>query len=187
MNKYMGSSTYTDNNRNPFTKMDRKKSGITDAMMENAIRNYKEKYLNCFPKYSNNTNSSSNPINPKNKHSAPHTDSDRNSFTYMNSDPNNYENNPFTNVDSNYNKSEKKSNQTKSGGYFVYVKSPLFWDEVTYTWRKRGGTITNPNNYSYLPWMVLTQEIEQKRCKIVPSRSRVLEYFKVFPVKSQIF
>ena len=81
-NKYMGSSTYTDNNRNPFTKMDRKKSGITDAMMENAIRNYKEKYLSAFPKYSNNTNFYSN---PKNKHSTPHTDSDsdRNSFTYV--------------------------------------------------------------------------------------------------------
>jgi hypothetical protein len=143
----MGSSTYTDNNRNPFTKMDRKKSEITDAMMEDAIRNYKEKYLSCFPKYSNNTDSYSD---SKNKHSTQHTDSDRNTFTYVNSDPNNSENNPFTNVDSNYYKSEKK-NPNKKSGYIVYVKSPLFWDEVTYTWRKRGGTISNPNNYSYLP------------------------------------
>lgn len=173
----MGSSTYADRNWNPFTKMDRKKSGITDAMMENAIRNYKEKYLSGFPKYSNNKEKESSfskhsdQSNPKKKHSTPHTDSDRNSFTYVNSDPNNSENNPFTNVNPDYNKSKNKysttadsysnsnnsknnensSNLNKNSGYFVYVESPLFWDEVTYTWRKRGETITNPNNYSYLP------------------------------------
>ena len=149
--------------------MDRKKSGITDAMMENAIRNYKEKYLSGFPKYSNNTNSYSDPKNSKTKYSAPLIDSYRYSFT--NTDPNNSENNPFANVNPDYNKSEKKyfthadffsnnsknnensSNPNKNSGYFVYIESPLFWDEVTHTWRKRGETFTipNPNKYSYLP------------------------------------
>ena len=141
--------------------MDRKKSGITDAMMENAIRNYKEKYLSGFPKYSNNTDSYSDPKPPKNNYSAPLLDSNQHSFTYVNSDPNNSENNPFTNVDSDYNKPEKKyytytdayrysftnensANPNKNSGYFVYVESPLLWDEVTQTYR-RNPKCTIPN------------------------------------------
>ena len=111
-NKYMGSSTYKDRNRYPFTYMD-----------FDAIRRYKESYSSCFPKYSNYKDSYSDPNNPKNQYSTPLSDSYRHSFTNVNSDSNNPKNKSSTYTDSYSDSNNPKNKYSTYTDSFTNVNS----------------------------------------------------------------
>ena len=152
----MGSSTYTD-----FDAIRRYMENMEQSPMDsywNSFTNVKvaEEVLKKRRASKEPRNSFTN-VNSENKYST---------YTDSYSDSNNSENNPFTNVDSDYNKSENKystytdsnqysftnensANLNKNSGYFVYVESPLLWDEVTQTYRRNPKCNSpNPNKSS---------------------------------------
>ena len=164
-NKYMGSSTYTDNNFSYYTE------SFTYMDFE-AMRRYMEKmkkyYQDSSPKPPNKTDSYSEPYDPrvvqrpKKKHSTPHTDSDRNSFTNVNSDNNKSEKKSSTNTDSDRHSftnmnSDSNNSEKKSSTYWNSFTDPINCENNPFTdvnpdyneSESKYSTYTDSNRYSF--------------------------------------